>query len=178
MNSISPDLQLGTARCVLRALDVIDVPFITASLSDDAFGHALRWDLPRDETALIDAVAASREKWRTGTGYRFTIQLRATMRSVGCIALRHEPRARDWSIGFWIARPHWGQGYAVEAAAAVSEFAFTRLGAIVVRAAHAGRNQQSRRVIEKLGMRFKRQIVDDCGARGARLEFEYALERP
>lgn len=177
MNAIPHDFEIATTRCVLRALGVIDAPFIAAALRDDAFAGDMRWDLPRDETALIAAVAASRDKWSAGSAYRFTVLLQATREPLGCIALRHEPRAHDWSIGFWIARPQWGHGFAVEAAAAASEFAFSQLNATTVRAAHAGRNRQSRRVIEKLGMRFKRQLAEGCAASGMPSEFEYTLER-
>jgi RimJ/RimL family protein N-acetyltransferase len=161
----------------LRALGEADVPFIAAALRDGEFADEMRWDLPRDASALIDAVRASRAKWRAGTGYRFTIETLSTREPIGGIALRHEPRIRDWSIGFWITRAHWGRGYALEAARAVTEFAFSHLHATMLRAAHAAKNRQSRRVIEKLGMRFNRQIVDGFGRDGAVFEFEYAIER-
>lgn len=177
MNVIAATYTIETARCLVRALHEADAPFIAASLRAEGFTDQMRWDLPRDESALIDAVRASHAKWLAGTGYRFTIELLRTREPVGCVALRHEPRARDWSIGFWIARAQWGQGYAVEAARAVTDFAFAQLQATTVRAAHAGTNRQSRRVIEKLGMRFKRQIADGCVRQGAVSQFEYALER-
>jgi RimJ/RimL family protein N-acetyltransferase len=177
MSGIPANFTIATARCILRAMDEADAPFIAASLRDGGFADAMRWDLPREESALLEVVRASRAKWQAGSGYRFTIELLATREPLGGIALRHEPRVRDWSMGFWIARAHWGRGYAVEVARAMMEFAFSNLHATTVRAAHAGRNRQSRRVIEKLGMRFNRQIADGLGHDEAVSEFEYAVER-
>lgn len=53
-------------------------------------------------------------------------------------------------IGYWIARAHWGQGYATEAARQLVEIART-LGLCRLEAAHFIDNPASGRVLEKLG---------------------------
>jgi RimJ/RimL family protein N-acetyltransferase len=53
-------------------------------------------------------------------------------------------------IGYWIARPHWGRGYATEAAAAVLRIART-LGHKRVVAGHFADNPASGEVLRKLG---------------------------
>ncbi len=57
-------------------------------------------------------------------------------------------------MGFWILPAHWGKGYAVEAAKTVFEFAFEQLHVKKMCAAHAQANIQSKRVLEKIGMRL------------------------
>ncbi|HVH78965.1 MAG TPA: GNAT family N-acetyltransferase, partial [Stellaceae bacterium] len=62
--------------------------------------------------------------------------------------------------GAWrVARPYWGKGYATEAARAVIEDGFNRLGLNEIVAITMAQNQRSRRVMERLGMR--RDPVED-----------------
>lgn len=53
-------------------------------------------------------------------------------------------------IGYWIARAHWGQGYATEAGRQLVEIART-IGLCRLEAAHFIDNPASGRVLEKLG---------------------------
>lgn len=55
-------------------------------------------------------------------------------------------------IGYWIARAHWGQGFATEAARQLIEIART-LGLCRLEASHFIDNPASGRVLEKLGFR-------------------------
>jgi RimJ/RimL family protein N-acetyltransferase len=55
-------------------------------------------------------------------------------------------------IGWRLARPYWGSGYATEAARAVIEDGFYRLGVAEIVAFTVPANQRSRRVMERLGM--------------------------
>lgn len=69
-------------------------------------------------------------------------------RTVGCAGLGDH--LGEAEIGYWIARPHWGQGYATEAAAAVVEIA-RLLGHPRVHGGHFVDNPASGRVLRKLG---------------------------
>ena len=55
-------------------------------------------------------------------------------------------------VGWRLAREHWGQGYATEAARAAVEFGFDQLGLDEIVAMSAPANARSRRVMERLGM--------------------------
>jgi len=61
----------------------------------------------------------------------------------------HEGKAE---LGYWIAREHWGKGYATEAACAVLRLA-AALGHRQVFASHFIDNPASGRVLEKVGFR-------------------------
>jgi RimJ/RimL family protein N-acetyltransferase len=54
-------------------------------------------------------------------------------------------------LGYWIAQPHWGRGYATEAARAVLDMAFWSLRLDRIEAGHFPDNQGSARVLAKLG---------------------------
>lgn len=61
--------------------------------------------------------------------------------------------ARKRHLEYGILPSNWEQSYAAEAAIRVSEFTFEKLNANKICAAHAQSNIQSKRVIEKMGMR-------------------------
>ena len=72
---------------------------------------------------------------------------------IGCCGLR--PRqTMVYEIGFHLRPAFWRQGYAVEAASAVIDYAFSNLYAEALFAGHHPENTASRRVLEKLGFRY------------------------
>jgi RimJ/RimL family protein N-acetyltransferase len=87
---------------------------------------------------------------------------------------RHEGAVE---LGYWIARAHWGQGYATEAGRAVLRIARS-LGHRWVTAGHFVDNPASGRVLRKLGFQPTGRIVQrhSC-ARGAPTDaVEYARD--
>lgn len=54
-------------------------------------------------------------------------------------------------LGYWLERPAWGHGYALEAARAVVRFAFQEVGLSRLKAGHAIGNPASGRVLTRLG---------------------------
>jgi len=69
--------------------------------------------------------------------------------------------ADDLELGWWLARSHWGRGLATEAAECALRDAFERAGLeCVVSVAMVG-NTASRRVMERLGMRQRRQFESE-----------------
>lgn len=85
---------------------------------------------------------------------------RSTDVLVGRIGCRAFPVEGDMEVELaWTVHPdHWGQGYAVELAAAARDLAFSRgLNSLVAMTLPA--NDRSLRVMEKLGMTFERNIT-------------------
>jgi len=64
-------------------------------------------------------------------------------------------------IGYRLARPHWGKGYATEAARAVRDYAFGVLELPRLIAVIDPENRASLRVAEKIGMTYVRQVILD-----------------
>jgi RimJ/RimL family protein N-acetyltransferase len=89
---------------------------------------------------------------------RFLITRAADAAVLGCIGIGPRPQGEgandsgsgDIELGYWIARDHWGQGYATEAGAAVLAIART-LGHRELFAGHFLDNPASGRVLRKLG---------------------------
>jgi len=66
-------------------------------------------------------------------------------------------------LGWMLLRAAWGRGYGTEAARAVRDEAFERLGLASVIAVHHPANVASGRIMEKLGMTFERDVIDRSG---------------
>ena len=75
-------------------------------------------------------------------------------RLVGACGLGRRPSGLV-ELGYWIARPFWGRGFATEAATAVIDIART-LGLPQLEATHFLDNPASGRVLEKLGFQALR----------------------
>ena len=84
---------------------------------------------------------------------RFLITRARDAALVGCIGIDRSDAFDDGAeLGYWIAREHWGQGYATEAGRAILSIAHA-LGYNRVQAMHFLDNPASGRVLEKLGFR-------------------------
>jgi RimJ/RimL family protein N-acetyltransferase len=95
---------------------------------------------------------------------------------VGCIGLHEEEDGVE--MGYWIARDHWGRGYAAEAGRAMLEVART-LGHRRLQAGHYVDNPASGRVLRKIGFRETGEVRPAfCRARGGEmvLSRRYAID--
>lgn len=107
---------------------------------------------------------------------RFLIARARDAALVGCIGLDATAAPGVAELGYWIARPHWGQGYATEAGAAVLAIART-LGHREVRASHFLDNPASGRVLRKLRFEPTGRVAPrfSCGRSECAQAMEYAL---
>jgi len=79
-----------------------------------------------------------------------------TDQMVGFCGLQPLASTPDIEIGWWVARSHWGRGLATEAARAVVCDGFERVGLDRIVTVALPAHGASRRVMEKLGMRYER----------------------
>ena len=109
---------------------------------------------------------------------RFMITLPDSGVLVGCIGL--DRRDGTMEMGYWIARAHWGRGYASEAGRAVLDIA-RMLGHARLQASHFVDNPASGRVLRKIGFcPTGMTMKHDCLARGHKVEavgYEIDLQR-
>ena len=103
-----------------------------------------------------------------GFGARAAVR-RDTNEWIGYAVLQHprpdvvELQPSDVEIG-WLFLPFaWGQGFATEAARALRDEGFERLGLARVVARYQPANTASARIMEKIGMRFEHEAVDRHG---------------
>ncbi len=134
--------ELETSRLILRAARPGDAPCFALGVSDFAVA---RWLTP---LPFPFTLAMANDWLRLAPADEpdkamFIIELPGRG-LIGCIALGDE-------LGFWIARPHWGRGYATEAARALVDWHFTRGSAEAINSSAQQGNLVSLRVKAKLG---------------------------
>ena len=87
------------------------------------------------------------------------VVLQATGEIIGWAGLQHMDDSEEIEVGYGFDKPHWGQGYATEAAAALLRYGFAELGLERVVAVAEPANVNSWRVMEKLGLKYERELV-------------------
>jgi RimJ/RimL family protein N-acetyltransferase len=137
--------------------------------------------LAREETTLADDEDYCRYRaaqFAKGEMLSFVARLRDDDRFVGVASLKHTPN-KEWSLGFWVATPEAGRGYATEAARAVMNYAFSELKAPHLTSFHHAGNIGSQCVLEKLGFARTEIRPQTSLILGEHLdEWHYFLPRP
>ena len=140
-----------TERLLLRPGWLEDAPALFEAIRDEAIVRNLA--SPPWPYTLADAEAFLRTERGAGDPC-FLIMLRTdgAPRLIGTIGFGHPPTG-ETEFGYWIARPHWGRGYATEAGRAALDLARESLRLKKISAGHFLDNPASGRVLEKLGFR-------------------------
>jgi len=144
-----PRLTMRTERLVLRPFEVSDAQRVLKIQQNWNVTRMLRM-APWPQTLELTRgwLASHLEEWRAGTGYRFALVRAGTI--IGCADV-DEIEGGEGVIGYWLDEAAWGQGFATEAARAIVEFAFGRVGLHRLRSGHAFDNPASGLVLRKLG---------------------------
>jgi [ribosomal protein S5]-alanine N-acetyltransferase len=167
---ISQDLTIETARCRLRCSSVADLPAIFEATSVSKFHDGMESEPPGTIEDLYEPLKENALAWEEGRLYSFTIADLASDRLLGRIGIHRNKRMGVWNLGFWTHPEHQGRGYMTESVAAILTFGFDRLEAVQIEASYALWNKSSKRVMEKVGMRFVGYIPHAFQKRGRWIE--------
>jgi RimJ/RimL family protein N-acetyltransferase len=145
---------LTTARLLLRPWREADLASFAALNADPAVMAFFPEPLERDAS---DALARRLADDLARRGYGFwALEVPGQADFIGFVGLSVPSFPAHFTpcveIGWRLAREHWGQGYATEAARAALAFGFRRLALAEIVSFTAEGNQPSRRVMERLGM--------------------------
>ena len=144
-------------RVSLRPFSLEDVPAVLAYASDPEVTRHLEWDAYDDPKTAMAFIRST----HAGTAWiARAIVLRTDERVIGGADLRVvSTRDRRAELGYGLARSHWGQGYATEAAGLLLRFGFERLRLVRVEALCSVENDRSVRTLERLGMRREGRLA-------------------
>ena len=137
-----------TARLLLRPGWTEDAPALAAAIADETIVRNLAtapWPYGLKEA---EAFLASPKDPLLPTFLLFA-RTTGAPELVGACGLGRRPSGAV-ELGYWIARAHWGKGFATEAGIQLIEIART-LGLARLEASHLLDNPASGRVLEKLG---------------------------
>jgi ribosomal-protein-alanine N-acetyltransferase len=156
VNPAAPIPTLETERLRLRPFNFDDEAAVFALASDPEIARFVRFEAhrtPADTRVFLELVA---EHYRRGDLFALAITLREDGRLIGsCGFVSQAPEQNAAEVGYWLGKPHWGKGYAVEAARELLRFGFVRMGLERVEAKCFLENHAGQRVIEKLGMNLE-----------------------
>ena len=156
-----------TERLLLRPGWQEDAPALARAIAEEAIVRNLAsapW--PYDLTAAEAFLATERRP--DEAAFLVFRRTRGAPQLIGSAGIGRRPDG-EIELGYWIARPHWGLGYATEAARAVVAIARDGLRLGTLHAGHFLDNPASGRVLEKLGFRPTGHIAPrfSCGRREA-----------
>ncbi|HEY3027804.1 MAG TPA: GNAT family N-acetyltransferase [Pyrinomonadaceae bacterium] len=150
---------LETDRLILRWLEVEDAEFILRLLNEPSF---LRFigdkgvrtiDDARD--FILNGPVHSYERFGFGL---YLTELRETQVPIGICGLLKRDSLENVDVGFAFLPEFWKQGYAIESAAAVMAYGRNTLGLERIVAITSPGNDESIKVLVKLGLEFERTI--------------------
>jgi ribosomal-protein-alanine N-acetyltransferase len=166
---------LHTDRLLLRPHTLADAPEL-ARLAGAREVAATTLRIPHPYS-VTDAEAFIAER-QDGADERvaFAIVLRENSVLLGGIGLRPEKQHRHAELGYWLGTPHWGNGYATEAARAVVRYGFEVLNLHRIHASHFSNNTASGNVLRKIGMKHEGHLRQHILKWGQYMDLElYAM---
>lgn len=154
---MSLDVKLETERLILRPWKETDAENLYAYASDPEVGPPAGWPphtSVENSREIIKGVLSHKET--------YAVCLRDG-KPIGSIGLHLNgstdmtDRDDECELGYWIAKPFWGQGMIPEAARELLRYAFEQLGMRAVWCGYYEGNDKSRKVQEKLGFVYQHQ---------------------
>jgi RimJ/RimL family protein N-acetyltransferase len=149
------DMRMETERLVVRRFVTGDAPAFAAYRSDPDVARYQSWTAPVsivDATRQVALFSAARENapgW-----FQYAVELRTGGVLIGDIGVGRHENGMQADLGFTLARPYQGRGYATEAVRCVLNRLFTN-GIRRVSAECDARNTASARLLERLGFRHE-----------------------
>jgi RimJ/RimL family protein N-acetyltransferase len=158
---------LATERLLLRRFRATDADTLAAYRSDPEVARYQSWDapFPVERARRVVAVLAAGEPDRPGW-FQYAVERAADRAHIGDVGVNlHENRLQA-EIGFTLARPYQGQGYAAEAVHVVLDRLFTVQGLHKVSAECDARNVRSARLLERAGFTCEGRLREHTWAKG------------
>lgn len=142
------DPTIETARLILRPLHEADADDIVAGVSDPAVARMLaRIPVPYRRADAEQFIAHAQQSAHGGSSMILAIAHDRCM--VGIMSVEGMPRRCE--LGYWLAQPYWGRGFATEAGRAILAYGFDILHLRLVRSGVYTENRGSLNVQRKLG---------------------------
>lgn len=165
-------MQLETKRLILRPWMDEDAPILFRWASHPEVGPRAGWAVHTSVENSLEIIRGILSQPET-----YAMVLKETGEPIGSVGLfppgdycipaeELPPDAVQLELGYWVAHPYWGQGLVPEAGREMLRHAFEDLHCAVAHCSHYDFNGQSKRVIEKLGFRYRltRESTDQTGA--------------
>ena len=172
--------RIETERLILRPWQQEDLEDLYAYASVENVGEMAGWihhKSKEESQTILDSFVGHKKT--------FALELKETGRVIGSLGLEEystddfeEPELQGREIGYVLSKEYWGKGLMTEAVGAVIDYCFRVLGYDFLLCAHFNRNDRSRRVIEKSGFRYVKDILYTTRYETVEQSKFYALYNP
>lgn len=143
--------EFETERLILRKPRMDDAPAIfSAYAQDPEVTRYMTWSPHKNVEETYRIRELMLKLWDNGEAYSYAITFKNSDSVIGMIAMH--PDGFKVSIGYVLARSHWGNGYMTEAAQAIINWLLAQPEIYRVYATCDVENTASARVMEKVGM--------------------------
>jgi [ribosomal protein S5]-alanine N-acetyltransferase len=159
---IDKRMKLTTERLILREFTENDWPEVLAYQNDARYLRFYPWTerTPEDAQKFVQ-MFLKQQAAQPRIKFQLAVTLKTNHQLIGNCGIRLDSiEARQADIGYELAPPHWGQGYATEAARAIVHFGFTELHLHRIWSWCIAENLASAHVLEKLGLRLEGRLQE------------------
>ena len=148
--------QLQTRRLLLRKMLKTDYRDMYEYASQERVTQYLLWRPHDSEAYTYKYLQYIQSRYRAGDFYDWAIVVRGQNKMIGtCGFTSFNTEANSAEVGYVLNPAYWGFGLAPEAVSAVLRFGFVDLRLNRIEARYMEGNNRSRRVMEKVGMRYE-----------------------
>jgi ribosomal-protein-alanine N-acetyltransferase len=147
---------LTTSRLALRALTDADAPFMLELLNEPSFIRNIGDRGVRTVEDAREYITLGPQASYTRFGFGlYLVELRTPPAPIGICGILKRDQLPEPDIGFAFRPAYWSQGYALEAATAVRDYARDALGLPRLLAIVSPANASSIRLLERLGFGYE-----------------------
>lgn len=148
---------IQTNRLLLRTFTIDDVQLIY-ELNNDADVTRYTYDpmneMEQARQVLEKIILPQYALYNHG---RWAVHTKDQLEFIGWCGLKYRPERHEVDLGYRYKKSAWGKGYATEAAYACLQYGFEKLNIGKITGRAVPENVASWRVLEKIGMEFKRE---------------------
>lgn len=171
-------LQLETERLILRQFNASDLETFLGYRNDPEVAKYQAWEYPYPREKAIEFIQKMSIAIPAHSDWlQIALELKVTGAMIGDVAffVKREDE-RQAMIGYSLARPFWGNGYAFEAVCRLLAYLFDELNLHRISAECDVENAASWRLLEKLGFRREAHLIENIYFKGAYgSEYHYAM---
>ena len=163
---MDPYPVIETPRLRLRRVFRADIDDLSEATSDPKVTKYEPWGpYDRDETVqMLENIIAQLE---SGLCTEWAVERKEDAKVLGLVHLNKiDFFHRSAEIGYWLSRKCWGRGYATEGVRALTEYAVKTLRMDEIFAVCHPENTASLRVLEKIGMKYQKELPRYISLRG------------
>ncbi len=151
---MKPHEEFESDLLILRKLNLRDAPEIFSNYaSNPEILDYVSWKPHKTVEDTGQFLVSANKAWEAGTDFSFSIRLRTRNTLVGSIGMVNQ--SNSVSVGYILAKKHWGKGYATEAVRTLLQWLKHQDEVFKIWALTDRENEASGRVLEKAGMRHE-----------------------